>query len=177
MKKTVINIILILVAIFIYFLQENFFNFFTIAGIMPNLFVIFILFIGLFTNKTVGTIYGVVTGLILDFLVGKCVGINAFTLGWIGLMAAVIDKNFTKNSRITIMFMVFGMTFLYEIVQYILQYIIFNINIEIIEFLKILVVEIIYNIILTIILYPIIKTAGYYIENEYKGNKILTRYF
>lgn len=177
MKKFVINIVLIIVAIVIYFLQENFFNFFTISGIMPNLFIIFILFIGLFTNRTVGTIYGIAIGLVLDFLVGKCIGVNAFTLGGIGLLAAVFDKNFSKNSRITIMFMVFGMTVLFECIQYFLHYIIFNINIEIINFLKILIIEIIYNIILTIILYPIIKTAGYYIENEYKGNKILTRYF
>lgn len=177
MKKLVINIVLIIVAIITYFLQENFFGFFTISGIMPNLFVIFILFTGLFTNRTIGTIYGIIVGLVLDFLVGKSIGINAVTLGTIGLLAAIFDKNFSKSSRITIMFMVLGMTVLFESVQYFLRYIIFSINIEIVNFIKILAIEVIYNLILTIIVYPIMKTAGYYIEDEYKGNKILTRYF
>ena len=69
MKKAIINIVLILTFFIIYFLQANFFSWFNIAGIMPNLFVVLALFIGLFTNRTMGTIYGVLTGLILDFVI------------------------------------------------------------------------------------------------------------
>ena len=50
-------------------------------------------------------------------------------------------------------------------------------NIEILEFIKILLIEILYNILITIILYPLMKVTGYEIENEIKGDKILTRYF
>ena len=50
-------------------------------------------------------------------------------------------------------------------------------NIDIWAYIKILLVEVLYNIILSIILYPLIQRFGYYIENEYKGNRILTRYF
>lgn len=177
LKKFTINIVLILVAIIIYFLQENFFHWFTIAGIMPNLFIIFVLFIGLFVNRTMGTIYGVIIGLVLDCLVETKIGINAISLGIVGLLAGIFDKNFSKDSRMTIMIMVSGMTILLEIVQYFLNYVIFSINVEIFSFIKILIIEAIYNIIITIIVYPLIKKFGYYIENEYKGNKILTRYF
>ena len=144
---------------------------------MPNLFVIYVLFIGLFASRTLGTIYGVATGLILDLLLGQQVGINAVTLGIVGFLAGVFDKNFSKDSRMTIMLMVFGSTFLVEVLNYLLNYMFLGINVEIMDFLKILGIEIIYNLILTIILYPLIQKAGYYIENEYKGNKILTRYF
>ena len=58
MKKFLINIILVLITFIIYFLQSNFFSWFTIAGIKPNLFVVYVLFIGLFGNKSLGTIYG-----------------------------------------------------------------------------------------------------------------------
>ena len=75
------------------------------------------------------------------------------------------------------MFMVLGATLIYEIIVYILNYIVFSTNIEIINFIRILAIEIIYNLILVIILYPLIQKFGYAIENEYKGNKILTRYF
>ena len=144
---------------------------------MPNLFIIYVLFIGLFASQTMGTIYGVGTGLILDLLLGTKVGINAVTLGVIGFLAGVFDKNFSKDSRMTIMLMVLGSTFLVELLNYLFNSIFLSINIEIINFIIILIIEIIYNLILTIILYPLIQKAGYYIENEYKGNKILTRYF
>ena len=177
MKKLIINVVLILTLFIIYFLQSNFFNWFTIAGIMPNLFIIFVLFVGLFANKTMGTIYGIILGLFLDLTVGTKVGIYAVCLGAIGFMAGAFDKNFSKDSRMTIMLMVAGITASYEIIIYFLNYFILNGNLEILEFLKILLIEIIYNIIITIIIYPLIKKFGYYIENEYKGNKILTRYF
>ena len=53
----------------------------------------------------------------------------------------------------------------------------YSINVEVLSFIKILIVEIIYNILVTIIIYPLMQKFGYYMENEYKGNKILTRYF
>ena len=135
------------------------------------------MFVGLFASRTVGTIYGVAIGLFLDLLIGLQVGINAVTLGIIGFLAGVFDKNFSKDSRMTIMIMVLGSTFLAEALNYLLNYMFLSINVEIVNFIIILVIEIIYNLILTIILYPLMQKTGYYIENEYKGNKILTRYF
>lgn len=177
LKKTIINISLILTAILIYVLQANFFSWFNIAGVMPNLFVIFILFIGLFGNRTMGTIYGLVIGLLLDFVLGKVAGINSVGLGLIGFLAAVFDKNFSKDSRMTIMIMVVVATAIFEVLSYILNYIFVSIEVEIWNFLVILVIEMIYNLIITIIIYPLMQKFGYSIENEYKRNKILTRYF
>lgn len=177
MKKVVINIFLILTILIIYYLQSNFFTWFNIAGIMPNVFIILALFIGLFSTRTMGTCYGIVIGLIIDLLIGEKVGINAVTLGLVGFLAGEFDKNFSKDSRMTIMLMVLCSTALVEGLNYLIHYAVMSINIEIVSFLMILIVEIIYNCILTIILYPLMQKAGYYIENEYKGNKILTRYF
>lgn len=177
MKKVIINISLIITVFVLYFLQSNFFNWFVIAGVMPNLFIIFILFIGLFSNKTTGIVYGLAVGMLLDLAIGKQIGINMVGLGVIGLLAALFDKNFSKDSRATIMFMVMGATIIFEVIVYLANVIILTNNIEILNFIKILSVEVIYNIILTIILYPLMQKFGYYMENEYKGNKILTRYF
>lgn len=177
MKKFFINLCLVLIALLIYFLQSNFFSWFTIAGVKPNLFVIYILFIGLFGNRTMGTIYGITVGMILDYLLEEKVGTNLIGLATIGFLATVFDRNFSKDSRMTIMFMTFGSTIIFEVMTYITKYILYSTNIEIFNFIIILLVEVLYNIILTIILYPMLQKFGYYIENEYKGNKILTRYF
>ena len=177
MKKTLINFFLIITAIIIYYLQSNLFMWFNIAGVKPNLFVVLALFIGLFANRTMGIAYGVGIGTLVDILIGKAIGIYSVSLGIVGFLAAVFDKNFSKESRMTIIFMVAGSTIIFEIINYLLNYMIFGINVEILNFIIILTIEVIYNIILTIILYSLIQKFGYYIENEYKGNKILTRYF
>ena len=177
MKKVLINVIFILIFFITYFLQSNFFNWFTIAQVMPNLFVILVVWIGLFGNKFMGVTYGVLIGFFLDYLFRSKVGISAITLGLVGLIAKIFDKNFSKDSRITIMLIVGALTAFYEIVSYFLSYVVFSTQIEIMSFIRILVIEIIYNIIITVIFYPLIQKFGYYVENEYKGNTILTRYF
>ena len=144
---------------------------------MPNLFVIFVLFIGLFGNKLMGAIYGMVIGLILDVLFANNIGISFIGLGLVGIASTIFDKNFSKDSRFTIMLMVAGLTIFYELIFYFANYFVAETSIEIFTFIKILLIEVIYNVILTIILYPLMQKFGYYIENEFKGNKILTRYF
>ena len=177
MKKILITIILALVAYIIYFLQSNFFNWFTIAGIKPNLFIILILFIGLFGGKTLGTIYGIIVGLIIDLLLRNQIGITAISLGIVGFLSGIFDKNFSKDSRITIMIMTFAVTIISELISYLANYFIFSINFEVMAFIKITLIETIYNLMITIIIYPLFQKFGYNIENEFKESKILTRYF
>ena len=177
MKKIIINLNLILLVFISYFLQANLFNWFNISGVAPNLFVMLIVFIGLFCNKYMGVTYGVIIGLFLDCIFRRKVGVMSLGLGMVGLISKIFDKNFSKDSRITIMMIVGCMTALFECIYYFIGSIIFSFNIEIWQFIKILLIEIVFNILLVIILYPMIIKFGYYIENEYKENKILTRYF
>lgn len=148
-----------------------------LLGVMPNLFVIFVLFIGLFYSRTAGTVYGILFGILLDFFVGRKIGLSAIMLGTVGFIGGVFDKNFSKESRFTIMIMVIVCTIIFETALYLIGGVIYQYSFEIISFLKILLIECIYNILITIVLYPIIQNWGYKIEEVYKGDKILTRYF
>lgn len=177
MKKIIIHIALIISFIIIYLLQAVFFTNFRIAGIMPNIFIILMLYIGLYMGRSYGIIYGIIYGIFIDIWIGKNLGITSIALAIIGLLGGIFDKNFSKDSRITVMFMGAICTIIYEVIVYIMQYITIGIDIEIIEFVKILLIEVLYNLLLIVILYPLMKMTGYEIENEIKGDKILTRYF
>lgn len=177
--KKVLNIFeLILIFLCIYFLQANFFNWFTIFNTKPNVFVILVLTIGLFMGRKYGICFGIGFGLIIDCLIGRNIGVTAVMLGIVGAFGGYIDKNFSKDSRITVMMMVAIATIIFEIGQYTIQYITLKYSeFEITEVLKIIFIESIYNIIISIILYPLIKKFGYYIESNFKESNILTRYF
>ena len=177
MRKIASVVIIFLAFILIYLLQANFFNWFTIAGVKPNLFVILIVSVGLFAGKYMGVSIGVVAGLLLDFFISKKIGISAIMFGIIGLLGGILDNNFSKDSKLTIIIIIFGTTALYEIGNYVINAFIYNYEVEIVNFAIQLGIEIIYNIILTIILYPLIQRAGNLLENIFKGNRILTRYF
>ena len=177
MKKTIAILFLILTFFIIYFLQSNFFMWFNMAGIMPNLYIILVLFIGLFAKRKMGLTFGIVFGIYLDVVLGKAVGISGLLLGGIGLLGEILSKNFSKDSKFTIMLMVLESTILYEVANYIFRIIKVGATVEIISFIKILLIEILFNEVLTIILYPLIKKAGYYLEDLFEDKVMLTRYF
>lgn len=177
MKKFGLVISFIIVFLIIYILQSNFFSWFTIAGVKPNLIVILVLFIGLFTNRIYGLTCGVVFGLLLDIFISKKIGISSIMLGTTGLIGGILDKNFSKDSKITIIGMVIVTTFLYEFGVYIINSIVFSYAWEIKAFIVKIIIEIIYNSILTIILYPTMQKIGFGIQDMFRENKILTRYY
>ncbi len=177
MKKILIHTLLIITFIIIYLLQSIFFSHFTIAGVMPNIFIILMLYIGLYMGRTMGIVYGVIYGIFIDIWIGRNLGVTSISLALIGLISGMLDKTLSKDSRITVIMMGAICTIIYEVSLYFIQYMALGINIEVLNFIKILFVEIIYNILLIIILYPLMKVTGYEIENEIKGDIILTRYF
>lgn len=177
MKKILIHTLLIITFIIIYLLQSIFFSHFTIAGVMPNIFIILMLYIGLYMGRTMGIVYGVIYGIFIDIWIGRNLGVTSISLALIGLISGMLDKTLSKDSRITVIMMGAICTIIYEVSLYFIQYMALGINIEVLNFIKILFVEVIYNILLIIILYPLMKVTGYEIENEIKGDIILTRYF
>jgi len=176
-KKFLIGIAMYVVFIILYFIQADFFSLFTIAGISPNIFIIFILFLGLFTDNLFSIIMALLTGITLDLIVGRATCISPIIFSIVAIIAGYFDKNFSKDNKITIMIMVVGMTIVCEIVNYFLNAAILEILIELKSFIRILLIETLYNAILTIIFYGAIIKLGYKLERQFKQKNILTRYF
>lgn len=177
MRKAGMAICFILIFIIIYLLQANLFSWFNLAGVKPNLFIILVLTIGLFAGKPIGITFGIVFGFILDLLTGKSIGISTTMLGIIGFIGGYLSKNFSKDSRITMITMIATTTFIYEIGIILLNFFINKTEIGILYLIKTLIIETIYNSIITIIIYPLIIKFGYTIEETFKKNRMFKRYF
>ena len=177
MKKTITTLMIIITFLIIYFLQSNLFSWFNLAGIKPNLFIILVLMVGLFAGESRGITLGIIFGISLDFFIGKSIGITGIMLGIIGFLGGYLDKNFSKDSRLTMIIMIVLSTCLYEVGSYLFNYFVNDANIGMGLLIKMLIIENVFNIIITIILYPMLVKLGYRLEKTYKENKILTRYF
>ena len=177
MRKVLTTIALIIGFIITYFLQVNIFSSLTIGGVKPNLFIIYFLFIGLFGNQLIGTLFGIIFGIFLDSVYGSVIGVSAVMFCIIGFLGSYFDRNFSKENKITIILMIIGATFIFETGKYFLSSIILEYDREFLKFIEIVLIEILYNSLLTIILYPIIQKIGYSVDRTYKRNNILTRYF
>ena len=177
MKKIGVSIIFLVVFILIYFLQVGVFSNLPIAGVMPNLFIILILYIGLFANSINAITFGIIIGLFLDLLYGNAIGISAVMFCVIGYLGAYFDKNFSKENKVTILLMSIGATIIYEFGFYSLSVLILGYDFEWLKFMRIIIFEVVYNSLITILLYPLIQNTGYKVDRIFKKNNILTRYF
>ncbi len=177
MKKTLVIVLLIIAFFFSYLLQSNFFSWFTIAGIKPNIFIILVMCVGLFAGKTTGSMLGILFGLLIDIFIGKKIGISGILLGSVGFIGGYLDKDFSKDSKLTIILMCVGVTIFYELADYFILELIYKFEIELLPLIKVILIECLYNTILIIIFYPIIQKMGYRMEEIFKGSNILTRYF
>lgn len=177
MKKILTILLLMIIFLILYLLQSNFFSWFNLAGVMPNLFVIFVLIIGLFSGEERGIAFGIIFGISLDFFIGKNVGVSGIMLGIIGFLGGYLNRNFSKDSRVTMIIMIILSTLFYEIGSYLFNYFMNDASIQIGLLIKLLIIESFYNTVITIILYPLIVKSGYQLEKIFKENRILTRYF
>ena len=75
------------------------------------------------------------------------------------------------------MLMTAGTTFMCELTSYIIQIIVFKLSLEIVSLMKILLIEVLYNSILIIIVYPLIVKAGEALERVFTEKSILTKYY
>ena len=177
MKKALTSLLLILIFFVIYFLQANFFNWFTIAGIKPNLFVIYVLIIGLFAGKWNGLVLGLLFGFYIDIVNGRLVGISAILLGLIGFFAEYMYKNISNDNKVTIILIVVVNTFLFEFLSYMFSIWKLSVTAEFLEFAKILAIEIFYNALITIIFYPIIQKSNTLLTDVYKNKSMVNKIF
>lgn len=177
MKRILAIIYLLIAFLIIYFLQSNFFSWFNIAGIMPNLFIILTLFIGLYGGEFLGVFLGTAFGFFLDSVIESNIGPNMLMLAIIGLIAGIFSRTFSKENILIVLALVAIATILCESGIYIFDTVSNNLDFEITSFIKILAVELIYNVLLTIIFFPLIKKLGYKIEAIFKNQKVITKLF
>lgn len=177
MKRAKVFIILVVIYFVIYFLQVNFFNWFNINGVQPNLFVVLVLFVGIFSNAKVGQIFGFATGLYTDFLFSNSIGISAVLYTLIGYSGYFLQKRFPKDSKITIIIMSSITTAIYEIIRVIYRYMFFSSTIGFVAFIYTLAIELVFNALLITILYPLIHKVGLLIDEAFNSNETITKYF
>lgn len=70
-----------------------------------------------------------------------------------------------------------GVTIICEVISYLIQIVIFKLSIDIVPFIKILGIEVLFNSMLIIIVYPLIQKAGEVLERIFNDKNILTRYY
>lgn len=111
-------------------------------------------------------------GIFIDLTYGEVVGITPAMLCLIGFIATWFDSLWSKDEKISIIIMVFLSTLIFEFGAYFIKSLVLEFELEVGTFFKMLIWEEIYNILLVIIFFGLIKKLGYMMERKLKRNNM-----
>jgi len=102
-------------------LQSTLFSRLTVAGVKPDLILIFVIFYALLHGSREGALVGLMGGLLQDLLFGQNIGINALSKIVVGYLFGTLEKKIYKENLLIPMVVVFLGTFLNETILYLLR--------------------------------------------------------
>ena len=169
MKNILKSICIILLFLISLIVQLFIFNNMELLGVKPNMLLISIIVVSLFTNIYSTTIYSFILGFIVDIIFGST---GMFTISYtaIGMLLGFIGENYMKENYLSIVLLTILSVTLFEVVQYVQTMIKISQYIGLIFLIKQLVISIMLNVVLVFIICFIFGKIIGYIDK--KQNKI-----
>lgn len=159
-KKLLVSLIVfILICIAIWF-QINFINVFTFFGTAANLGIVIVVGIGLISGKIPGALTGAAYGFLTDVIFAKSVGAYFLIYTLLGFTSGEMSRGFSKDNKMSMVYMVALFTVVTELVTNLLFILLYGYNLEIVAFLKMIIKETVYNMILARLLFKPMTGLG-----------------
>ena len=167
----------IVAAIFIFIfslLQNTLFSALSLGGIAPDLIMILAVSYGFMLGRKAGLFVGFTAGFIMDLFFGVVLGFYALCYMFVGFFAGHFHEPFFKEDiRLPLGMVVIG-ELGYNFVFYIIQFLLRGRFQLPFYFLHIMIPKVIYTVVLTLVLYPVILFVNRKLDElEKKGAKKL----
>ncbi|MCM1180160.1 MAG: rod shape-determining protein MreD [Clostridium sp.] len=153
MKRCItIGIIIILC----FLCQSTVFHFIELAGIVPNLLLIVTMSFGLMRGRREGVLVGFFCGLLVDMFFGDVMGPYAFIYMTLGYVNGFFHRIYYVEDVLLPMLMITINDFAYNIMVYIMFFMLRN-RLDFLGYLsKVIVPEMVYTIIITLFFYKLL---------------------
>lgn len=150
------NITFALLIIICFVLQSTIFRSLSFGGIGPNLLIVLTASLGFMRGRKTGIAVGFFSGILVDIFFGEVLGFYALIYMYIGFFNGLFKKIFYPEDIKLPLILITASDFLYSFLIYLLLFLLrgkFQIGYY---FTNIIFPEIVYTIVITIFLYPII---------------------
>ena len=166
-KRYLITAVIIIAA---YLLQCTVFSSLELAGIKPNLLIIVTASFGFMRGSREGVLVGFVSGLLADIQFGDMIGFYALIYLLVGYINGMFQRLYFDEDIKLPLFLIAISEFLYGIIVYFLTYLLRSDFNFLLYLNKIILPELIYTIVITLGLYPLILFINHKLEAEEKGS-------
>ena len=164
-KRFFITAVIIIAA---YLLQCTVFSSQELAGIKPNLLSIITASFGFMRGSREGMLVGFVSGLLADIQFGDMIGFYALIYLLIGFINGLFQRLYFDEDIKLPLFLISISEFVYGIIVYFLTYLLRSDFNFLLYLNKIILPELIYTIVITLVLYPLILFINHKLEAEEK---------
>ena len=162
-KRFFITAVIIIAA---YLLQCTVFSSLERAGIKPNLLIIITASFGFMRGSREGMLVGFVSGLLADIQFGDMIGFYALIYLLVGFINGLFQRLYFDEDIKLPLFLISISEFLYGIIVYFLTYLLRSDFNFLLYLNKIILPELIYTIVITLGLYPLILFINHKLEAE-----------
>lgn len=166
MKNNILTILYIIILILlVYLIQLYFINERELFGVKPNLILILSIVISLWFGVYIGGISSLIIGIFTDMLFGN-IGIFTISYTIVGIIVGILNNNYRKESKMSLVYVTIIATFVFEISEYLCYLFLFNISSSIFYLLKQIVISSLLNIVIVYIIYSVIFKITESIEDR-----------
>jgi len=157
-----------LFVILCFILQTTVFKELAFGGIVPNLLMIITSSFGFMRGEKTGLLMGFFCGLFADIFFGNVLGLNALIYMYIGYLNGKFNPVFYPEDIKLPMALILGSDFLYGIVNYVILFLMRGRFQMKYYFMSIILPEMVYTILITLLLYPLILFINKKLEDTEK---------
>ncbi len=164
MRRYLIQFLIIIIC---FLLQTSCFRYFTLAGIVPNLLLIPTMAFGVMRGRKEGMLVGFVSGLLLDMFYGSVIGPYALLYMYLGYINGFFHRVYYMEDLLLPMIMAGVNDLAYNLIVYIVSYLMRN-RLDIgFYFLHVILPEVVYTMLMTLIIYkPLVKINRWLKQKE-----------
>ena len=165
MKRLFVSVLLIISC---FLLQTTVFQWLDCGGIVPNLLIILTASFGFMRGERTGLLFGFFCGLLIDIFFASVLGLNAMIYMYIGYANGKFHSIFYPEDIKLPLFLILISDLAYGFIYYTILFLMrgrFQIGYY---FLHIILPEMVYTILITLLLYPLILWINKKLENSEK---------
>lgn len=166
MRKALTIVYLLLFILIIFVFQMYIIDERELFGVKPNLILISVIVVSLWFGLYTGSIYSVIIGIITDMLFGNNIGL--FTIGYAitGVIIGFFNYNYRKENKIALLYLTFIATAIFELIQYIIYFVITKEYTSILYFVYQIILTSILNIVIVYVVYSLLYKIISFFEDR-----------
>ena len=153
MKRFLITAMLVIVC---FILQTTIFKGIAFGGIVPNLLIVLTASFGFMRGEKTGILVGFFCGLLADIFFGEVLGFNAMIYMYVGYLNGKFSPVFYPEDIKLPLVLILGSDLLYGFVNYVIMFLMRGRFDVAYYFMNIILPEMVYTILVTLLLYPLI---------------------